>query len=64
MFLGSKEAYAAHQRSCPSCYYYTPGWNRARRVPCLQGHAVTICDRINQQQNYAAQFSRRSAATF
>ena len=33
VFMGSKEAYAAHQRRCPTCYYYTPGWNRARRVP-------------------------------
>ena len=33
LFLGSKEAYAEHQRRCPTCYYYTPGWNRARRVP-------------------------------
>jgi len=33
VFLGSKERYAAHQRGCPSCIYYTPGWNRARRVP-------------------------------
>lgn len=33
LFMGSKEAYAEHQRRCPSCYYYTPGWNRARRVP-------------------------------
>lgn len=33
VFLGSKEAYAEHQRTCPTCYYYTPGWNRARRVP-------------------------------
>ena len=33
MFMGSKEAYSAHQRRCPTCYYYTPGWNRARRVP-------------------------------
>lgn len=33
LFMGSKEAYAAHQRRCPTCYYYTPGWNRARRVP-------------------------------
>jgi hypothetical protein len=31
--MGSKEAYAAHQRRCPTCYYYTPGWNQARRVP-------------------------------
>jgi hypothetical protein len=33
VFMGSKEAYAAHQQHCPACYYYTPGWNRARRVP-------------------------------
>jgi len=33
VFLGSKEAYAQHQCACPSCYYYTPGWNRGRRVP-------------------------------
>lgn len=33
VFLGSKEAYAEHQRRCPTCYYYTPGWNRSRRVP-------------------------------
>jgi hypothetical protein len=33
LFMGSKEAYTDHQRRCPTCYYYTPGWNRARRVP-------------------------------
>jgi hypothetical protein len=33
VFMGSKEAYAEHHRRCPTCYYYTPGWNRARRVP-------------------------------
>lgn len=33
VFMGSKEAYAGHQRRCPTCYYYTPGWNRGRRVP-------------------------------
>jgi hypothetical protein len=33
LFMGSKEAYAAHQKRCPACYYYTPGWNRGRRVP-------------------------------
>ena len=33
VFMGSKEAYAEHQRRCPTCYYYTPGWNRGRRVP-------------------------------
>ena len=33
VFMGSKEAYAEHQHRCPACYYYTPGWNRGRRVP-------------------------------
>ena len=33
VFMGSKEAYAAHQHRCPTCYYYTPGWNRGRLVP-------------------------------
>lgn len=33
VFLGSKETYAERQKSCPGCYHYTPGWNRARRVP-------------------------------
>lgn len=33
VFMGSKERYAEHQRLCPGCYYYTPGWNRNRRVP-------------------------------
>lgn len=33
VFMGSKEAYAEHQRRCPTCFYYTPGWNRSRRVP-------------------------------
>jgi hypothetical protein len=33
VFMGSKEAYAEHQRRSPTCYYYTPGWNRGRRVP-------------------------------
>jgi hypothetical protein len=33
VFMGSKEAYAEHQRHCATCYYYTPGWNRELRVP-------------------------------
>ena len=33
LFLGSKERYAAKQAACPDCYFYSPGWNRARRVP-------------------------------
>ena len=33
LFLGSKERYATMQAACPGAYFYTPGWNRARRVP-------------------------------
>jgi hypothetical protein len=33
IFLGSKEEFARRQEACPGCYYYTPGWNQARRVP-------------------------------
>jgi len=33
IFMGSKEFYAEQQQRCPTCYYYTPGWNRERRVP-------------------------------
>jgi len=33
VFMGSKEAYTEHQRRCPACFYYSPGWNRACRVP-------------------------------
>ena len=49
VFLGSKETYASHQRRCPTCYYYTPGWNRARRVPGP--------DRVEKMRaEYAAKF--------
>ena len=41
VFMGSKEAYAEHQRRCPTCYYYTPGWNRGRRVPGPEKLAAT-----------------------
>ena len=40
LFLGSKEKYAEHQRRCPTCYYYTPGWNRGGRVPGPEKLAV------------------------
>lgn len=51
VFLGSKEKYASHQRACPSCYYYTPGWNRARRVPGPDKLAA-------MQQEFSAQFDQ------
>jgi len=33
LFLGSKERYAAQMRDEPGTYWYSPGWNWARRVP-------------------------------
>jgi len=33
LFMGSKERYAQTQAASPDTYFYTPGWNRARRVP-------------------------------
>ncbi len=39
LFMGSKERYAAYKKSCPGAYFYTPGWNRRRRVPCPEKYA-------------------------
>ena len=33
LFLGSKERYAACMQAEPGAYWYTPGWNKERRVP-------------------------------
>lgn len=33
LFLGSKERYAACMRDEPGTYWYSPGWNKAKRVP-------------------------------
>jgi len=55
VFLGSKEAYAEHQLRCPTCYYYTPGWNRERRVPGPERLAA-------QRAEYAAKFAPDEAA--
>lgn len=33
VFMGSKEAYAAHQSQTPDAYYFTPGWMREKRTP-------------------------------
>ena len=44
VFLGSKERYAAHCAACPSCFFYTPGWNRARRVPGPERLAAARAD--------------------
>lgn len=44
VFMGSKERYAQRQSGCPGCYYYTPGWNRARRVPGPEREAALRAD--------------------
>lgn len=73
LFMGSKEAYADHQRTCPSCYYYTPGWNRARRVPgpdrlgMLQAEWERKFDADNIQfllQSEREQWARYDTATY
>jgi hypothetical protein len=33
VLLGSSEQHARRQLACPGCHHYSPGWNRARRVP-------------------------------
>ncbi len=33
LFLGSRERYADAMRDEPGTYWYTPGWNREKRVP-------------------------------
>jgi len=52
VFLGHKDRYAAHQSACPSCYYYTPGWNRGRRVPGpekLAAMRTDLLDRFDEE---------------
>ena len=33
VLLGDPEHFSQRAATCPGCYYYTPGWNKARRVP-------------------------------
>ena len=33
LFLGSRQRYAECMRSTPGLYWYSPGWNRDKRVP-------------------------------
>jgi hypothetical protein len=52
VFMGAKERYAGHQSACPSCYYYTPGWNRNRRVPGpekLEALRVELLERFDAE---------------
>jgi hypothetical protein len=73
VFLGSKEAYAEHQRLCPSCFYYTPGWNRNRRVPGpdqLEALRATLAAKFDAEEveylleNERAQWAQHDTATY
>jgi hypothetical protein len=54
LFLGSKERYAAQMRDEPATYWYTPGWNRARRVPGPEREAM-------MREEYTAKFGAEEA---
>ena len=73
VFMGSKEAYAQHQRACPACYYYTPGWNRSRRVPGpekLQSLKMELAKKFDADdiefliETERAQWSQHDTATY
>jgi len=44
VLLGNRELFDQRQEACPGCYYYTPGWNRARRVPGPERDAMLRAD--------------------
>lgn len=49
VLLGNRSWFDERQAACPGCYYYTPGWNRARRVPGPQREAMV-------REDYARRF--------
>jgi len=49
LFLGSRERYARQMLDEPGTYWYSPGWNRARRVPGPEREA-------KMREEYAAKF--------
>jgi hypothetical protein len=53
VFLGAAR-HAARQQACPGCYYYTAGWNRARRVPGPDREAAL-------REQYVRQFDEETA---
>lgn len=53
-FLGSKERYAATMRDTPGTYWYSPGWNKARRVPGPEREAAL-------RKEYTAKFGGEDA---
>lgn len=54
LFLGSKERFAALAQADPGRYWYSPGWNRERRVPGPEREAQTRAD-------YTAKFGAEQA---
>ena len=54
LFLGSKERYAAAMRDAPGTYWYSPGWNKARRVPGPDREAAL-------RREYTAKFGAEEA---
>jgi hypothetical protein len=54
LYLGSKERYAAQMRDEPGTYWYSPGWNRARRVPDPEREAMLRAE-------YTAKFGAEEA---
>jgi hypothetical protein len=54
LFLGSKERYAAAMREEPGTYWYSPGWNRAQRVPGPEREA-------RLREEYTARFGAEEA---
>lgn len=73
LFFGSREKYASSQAACPDCYYYTPGWNRARRVPGpdrLEAMRQTLAGRFDEEdiayllETEKAQWAARGKAIY
>lgn len=44
ILLGDRAVFETRQDACPGCYYYTPGWNRSRRVPGPQRDEMVRAD--------------------
>ena len=56
LFLGNKERYADCMRRVPGLYWYSPGWNRERRVPGPDREAKL-------RTEYSAKFGAEEAET-
>ncbi len=54
LFLGSRERYAESMRDEPGTYWYSPGWNKARRVPGPEREAMLRAE-------YTAKFGAEEA---